>query len=95
MIGWCTRLPDDMQIQIESITDRDSVGYLLNYVSELDLDIVINSKTGAILPILNVFGNQVKNNISYANDKDPTLTSLLQRLAPAYKLYKSMMGTTS
>jgi len=95
VIDWCTRVPDDVQIQIESITDRDSIDYLLNYVSKLNLDTVINSKTDAILPILNLLGNQVKNNISYANDRDPNLRNFLQQLAPAYKVYKSMIGTMS
>jgi len=40
-------------------------------------------------------GNQVKNNISYANDRDPNLTNFLEQLAPAYKRYKSMIGTMS
>jgi len=94
VIAWCTRLPDDVQIQIESTTDTDSVALFRDSVTKLDLESVIT--IGAkISPVLNVIEMEVKNNISYANDRDPNLRNFLQQLAPAYKLYKSMIGTMS
>jgi hypothetical protein len=94
VLNWCTRLPDDVQIKIESITDTDSVAIFRNTVTKLDLESVITS--GAkIFPILNVIDMEVKNDVSYVDDKDPNLMNFLQQLDPAYKLYKSMIGTMS
>ena len=94
IINWCTRLPEDVQIIIDDVTDKDSVAKFKNSVSKLDLKSVV-TEGSKISKILDVVEMEVKNNISYANDRDANLKNFLEQLDPAYKAYKSMIGTIS
>lgn len=96
VLTWGSLLPDDVKIKIEEeLKDRGLIENFLNYVSELNLDTIVNNKTDAIKSILSIVGEQVKIKNGYANDKDPKLIILLRRLKPAYQTYKRMIGTTS